>query len=76
MAAVLNSYNLDTKVGEQPPTQQYNGVSMYFPWHPRHEFKTKDNVDKSHKIVDKMPVNTEGNSRIKIFQFHANVKQE
>lgn len=49
---------------------------MYFPWHSRNEFKTKDNVDKSHKTVDKMPVNTEGNSRIKIFQLHANVKQE
>lgn len=51
MAAVLNSFNMDTK-GEQSPVFS-NAISMHFPRHPRQEFNTKDKVDKAHKAVDK-----------------------
>lgn len=47
MAAVLNSFNLDTKVEQSPIFS--NAISIYFPWHPRQEFDTKDSVDKSYK---------------------------
>lgn len=52
MAAVLNSFNLDTKVEQSSIFS--NAISMYFPWHLRQEFNTKDNIDKSHKATDKM----------------------
>ncbi|CAM9276166.1 unnamed protein product, partial [Bubo scandiacus] len=41
MAAVLNSFNLDTRAKQSPIFN--NAISMYFPWHQRQEFNTKDN---------------------------------